>query len=74
MNHNRMLPFLAALALSIFVILGGVFFVSNTAQAYSICKSIDNKLVCETSPDQVCNFYGPNSVVCGSRTPDMPSG
>ncbi len=70
-----MLTFVTYTVLSISVIVGGVFFVPNTAYAYSICKSVDNKLVCETSPDEACTFYGPNSVVCGSRNaPAIPSG
>jgi hypothetical protein len=70
MNHNVTYP-----VLSKSVSVEGVFFVSNTAYAYSICKSVDNKLVCETSPDEVCTFYGPNSVVCETRnSPTIPSG
>jgi hypothetical protein len=48
----------------------GIFFVSNLAHAYSFCKTVDNRLVCTTSPDQVCTYYGPNSVVynnCNSQ-------
>ena len=76
MNHNnKILRFLTYTVLSVFVVVGGVFFVSNTAYAYSICKSVDNKLVCETSPDEVCTFSGPNSVVCGTRNSQtIPSG
>jgi hypothetical protein len=54
----------------------GIFFVSNLAHAYSFYKTVDNRLVCTTSPDQVCIYYGPNSVVCNSRNsqaiPDIP--
>jgi hypothetical protein len=59
----------------------GIFFVSDLAYAaYSSCTTVDNRLVCNTSPDQVCTFYGPNSVVCDSRNsqnmtiiPDIPN-
>ena len=76
MNHNKkILRFLTYTVLSISVVVGGVFFVSNTAYAYSICKSVNNKLVCETSPDEVCTFSGPNYVVCGTRNSHIiPSG
>jgi hypothetical protein len=42
-HNNKMLTFLTYTVLSISVIVGGVFFVSNIAHAYSICKSVDNK-------------------------------
>jgi hypothetical protein len=47
-----------------------MFFVSDLADAaYSSCTTVDNRLVCNTSPDQVCKLYSTNSVVCDSRNP-----
>jgi hypothetical protein len=65
--------------------MAGISFVSNSAYAansssYSTCATVNNRLVCTTSPDNVCTYYGPNSVVCDSRnsqatpnTPDTPN-
>ena len=55
----------------------GIFFVSNLAHAaYSFCRTVDNRLICTTSPDQVCTYYGPNSVAWNSSNsramPDDP--
>jgi hypothetical protein len=61
----------------------GISFVSNSAHAeYSssssshstTCTTVNNRLVCNTSPDNACTYYGSNSVVCDNRnsqaTPD----
>jgi hypothetical protein len=69
MNHNVTYP-----VLSKSVTVEGVFFVSNTAYAYSICKSVDNKLVVRHHLMK-STFYGPNSVICETRnSPTIPSG
>ena len=77
MSPTATLVLIAAIALSTCGIMVVIFFVSNTAHAaYSFCKTVDNRLVCTTLPDQVCTYYGPNSVVCDSRNsqvmPDVP--
>ena len=66
MNPTAALVLVTAIAISTIVIMVGIFFVSNLAHAYSFCKTVDNRLVCTTSPGQVCTYYGPNSVVCDS--------
>ena len=85
MNLATVLCLIAAIALSTYGIMAGISFVSNSAYAansssYSTCATVNNRLVCTTSPDNVCTYYGPNSVVCDSRnsqatpnTPDTPN-
>jgi hypothetical protein len=76
MTPSATLVLITTIALSTCGIMIVIFFVSNLAHAYSFCKTVDNRLVCNTSPDQVCTYYGPNSVVCDSRNsqaiPDVP--
>jgi hypothetical protein len=68
MNPTVTLALITAIALSTCGIMVVMFFVSDLAYAaYSYCTTVDNRLVCNTSPDQICTFYGPNSVVCDSR-------
>ena len=76
MNPTTILSLITVLALSTYGIIVGVSFVSNSAHAeYSssssshstICTTVNNRLVCTTSPDNGCTYYGPNSVVCDSR-------
>ena len=85
MNPTTVLCLTTAIALSTYGVMAGISFVSNSAHAansssYSTCATVNNRLVCTTSPDNVCTYYGPNSVVCDSRnsqatpnTPDTPN-
>ena len=79
MNRITILSLITAIALSTYGIIVGIFFVSNSAHAassYSSCTIVDNRPVCTSSPDNVCTYYGPDSVACNSRnsqaTPDTP--
>ena len=77
MNPTATLALITAIAFSTCGIMVVMFFVSDLANAaYSSCTTVDNRLVCNTSPDQVCKLYSTNSVVCDSRNPqnmtDMP--
>lgn len=75
MNRTSTFALITAIAVFTFVVIGRIFFVSNPAYAYSSCKSVNNQLTCTTSPDEVCSFYSPNQVICGTRnTPGMPFG
>jgi hypothetical protein len=86
MNPTTVLCLTTAIALSTYGVMAGISFVSNSAHAayssssHSTCTTVNNRLVCTTSPDNVCTYYGPNSVVCDSRnsqtipdTPDTPN-
>ena len=89
MNSTTVLSLITALALSTYGIMVGISFVSNSAYAEdsssssshsTTCTTVNNRLVCSTSSDNVCTYYGPNSVVCDSRnsqatpnTPDTPN-
>jgi hypothetical protein len=75
MNHTTILCLITAIALSAYGIMVGISFVSNSAHAeysssssHSSCTTTaNNRLVCTSSPDNVCTYYGPNSVVCDNR-------
>ena len=86
MNPTTILSLITVLALSTCGIMVGISFVSNSAHAEdsssssshsTICTTVNNRLVCTTSPDNGCTHYGPNSVVCDNRnsqsTSDTPN-
>ncbi|HJT47699.1 MAG TPA: hypothetical protein VJ729_05910 [Nitrososphaeraceae archaeon] len=73
MNLTSSFALITTTAVSMFVIKGGVFFVSKPAHACSSCKSINNQLSCTISPDQVCTFYGPTLLVCGTQNSQIMS-
>ena len=86
MNSTTVLSLITALALSTYGIMVGISFVSNSAYAEdsssssshsTTCTTVNNRLVCTTSPDNVCTHHGPNSVVCDNRnsqsTSDTPN-
>lgn len=70
MNHATILSLVTTMAISISAIIGASSFVLNTAHAASFCKTIDNNIVCNTSPDEVCLHHGPKQVECTTRNSD----